>query len=193
MRLIRIPLRLVFLLLIIFSGVILAILFLRHTMSPAGLAATITRNWHRQVCHAFNIDVVVIGDMPKQPSLLVCNHISWFDITAIGSVISARYLSKYEVVDWPVVGWLAIKTGTLFIKRGAGQAASHSMQSMAQALKQGDHVVLFPEGTTTDGIDIRRFHARLFQSAIDSDALIQPVAIRYPHSNGVNVARGQVH
>lgn len=186
MRFIRIPLRLILLLLVMFAGMLMATLFLRKTMSPTGVAAGITRFWHRQVCNIFNIDITVHGQQPTQPALLVANHISWFDITALGSVISARYLSKYEVVGWPVIGWLAKKAGTLFIKRGASQAAIRSMEQMADALKQGDHVVLFPEGTTTDGHGVRKFHARLFQSAIDSQCKIQPVVIRYPHAEGVH-------
>lgn len=186
MAFLRIPFRLLFLIIIMLFGVIMAALFLRHTMSPTGSAARITRFWHQQVCRAFNIDIYVYGQQPAESALLVANHISWFDITAIGSVISARYLSKYEVVGWPVIGWLAKKAGTLFIKRGASKSAVHSMEKMADALKQGDHVVLFPEGTTTDGHTVRKFHARLFQSAIDSEKMIQPVVIRYPHQQGVH-------
>lgn len=164
----------------------MAALFLRKTMSPSGLPARITRFWHKLVCRAFNIDISIYGQPPTQPMLLVSNHISWFDITALGSVISARYLSKYEVVGWPVIGWLAQKAGTLFIKRGASKAAVHSMEKMSEALQQGDHVVLFPEGKTTDGNSVKKFHARLFQSAIDSHSMIQPVVIRYPHDDGVH-------
>ncbi|MDH5518225.1 MAG: 1-acyl-sn-glycerol-3-phosphate acyltransferase [Gammaproteobacteria bacterium] len=164
----------------------MAALFLRHTMSPAGWPATMTRFWHRRICRAFNINIQVYGKPPVQTMLLVANHISWFDITALGSVISARYLSKYEVVGWPVIGWLAKKAGTLFIKRGASQSALQSMQQMSQALQQGDHVVLFPEGKTTDGSSIKKFHARLFQSAVDSQVMIQPILIRYPHQQGVH-------
>lgn len=168
------------------AGIFIAIIFLRKTMSPSGSAARITRFWHQQICRAFNIDVIIYGELPKESMLLVANHISWFDITAIGSVISARYLSKYEVVGWPVIGWLAKKAGTLFIKRGTSQSALHSMEKMSTALTDGDHVVLFPEGTTTDGHNVRKFHARLFQSAIDSKKMIQPIVIRYPHEEGVH-------
>lgn len=163
----------------------MAALFLRKTMSPSGYSASLTRIWHRLICRAFNIDISVYGEPPEQPMLLVANHISWFDITALGSVISARYLSKYEVVGWPVIGWMAKKAGTLFIKRGASKAA-HSMEKMSDALQQGDHVVLFPEGKTTDGNGVKKFHARLFQSAIDSHSMIQPIVIQYPHDEGVH-------
>ena len=186
MSVFRIPFRLTLLIIVMLMGVVMAVLFLRKTMSPTGYAARITRFWHQQICRSFNIDVTVHGQLPEESMLLVSNHISWFDITAIGSVISARYLSKYEVVGWPVIGWLAKKAGTLFIKRGASQSAIHSMEKMADALTAGDHVVLFPEGTTTDGHTVRKFHARLFQSAIDSKKKIQPVVIRYPHEQGVH-------
>lgn len=164
----------------------MAAIFLRKTMSPSGFSARLTRFWHQLVCRAFNIKISIYGQPPTQPMLLVSNHISWFDITALGSVISARYLSKYEVVGWPVVGWLATKAGTLFIRRGASKAAAHSMEKMSEALTQGDHVVLFPEGKTTDGHSVKKFHARLFQSAIESHSMLQPVVIRYPHAEGVH-------
>ena len=164
----------------------MAALFLRHTMSPSGIPARITRFWHQQICRAFNIDVKVYGQRPEASMLIVANHISWFDITAIGTTISARYLSKYEVVGWPVIGWLAKKAGTLFIKRGTKRSASQSLDQMTDALSLGDHVVLFPEGTTTDGSKVRKFHARLFQSAIDSQSKVQPIAILYPHEKGTH-------
>lgn len=186
MKFIRIPLRSLYFITVILCGVVMAALFLRKTMSPSGFSSSLTRYWHQQVCRAFNIDITVHGQLPNEPMLLVANHISWFDISSVGSVITARYLSKYEVVGWPVIGWLAKKAGTVFIKRGASQAALHSMEKMTDALRQGDHVVLFPEGTTTDGHDVRKFHARLFQSAIESQRLIQPIVIRYPHENGVH-------
>ncbi|MDH5423544.1 MAG: 1-acyl-sn-glycerol-3-phosphate acyltransferase [Gammaproteobacteria bacterium] len=186
MKLFRIPLRLFFLVLVVLLGLFMAVLFLRHSMSPGGFSALITRFWHSQVCRAFNIDVRVYGQQPADSMLIVSNHISWFDISAIGSVISARYLSKHEVVGWPVVGWLAKKAGTLFIQRGTKKSSEHSLEKMTTALTQGDHVVLFPEGKTTDGSVIRKLHARLFQSAINSRRKIQPVVIHYPHENGVH-------
>ena len=168
------------------AGILMAILFLRHTMSPSGFSARITRQWHRQVCRAFNIDINVIGSLPNEPMLIVANHISWLDITTTGSIISARYLSKYEVVGWPVIGWLARKAGTLFIKKGTRASTTQSLDQMTAALSSGDHVVLFPEGKTTDGEKVRKFHARLFQCAIDSNKKVQPVFINYPHETGVH-------
>lgn len=182
----RIPFRLLVLVIVMLFGVMMAALFLRHAMSPRGLSASITRFWHQQICRTFNIDVKFFGQRPDQSMLIVANHISWFDITAIGSKVSARYLSKYEVVGWPVIGWLAKKAGTLFIQRGARKSAEQSLQSMTTALEQGDHVVLFPEGKTTDGSCVRKFHARLFQCAVDSQKKIQPVFICYPHEDGVH-------
>jgi len=186
MKFFRISGRIIFLSLIMFAGIFMAVLFLRHTMSPSGFSARITRHWHRQVCRVFNIDIKVTGSLPKEPMLIVANHISWLDITTTGTVISARYLSKYEVVGWPVIGWLAKKAGTLFIKKGTKASTTQSLEQMTDALNSGDHVVLFPEGKTTDGEKVRKFHARLFQCAVDSEKKIQPVVIRYPHETGVH-------
>ncbi|MDH5473908.1 MAG: 1-acyl-sn-glycerol-3-phosphate acyltransferase, partial [Gammaproteobacteria bacterium] len=88
--------------------------------------------------------------------------------------------------SWPVIGLIAKKAGTLFIKRGARGAAEQSLNEITQALKNGGHVIIFPEGTTTDGTSVKKFHSRLFQAAIDAEVSVQPIAILYPHPDGVH-------
>ena len=87
---------------------------------------------------------------------------------------------------WPVAGWLAHKAGTLFIRRGAGDS-SQVGQQLTRHLQQGHHLLIFPEGTTTDGLALRTFHGRLLSSAIDSGVPLQPVAIRYWRDGAVDL------
>ena len=96
----------------------------------------------------------------------------------LGALTPLSFLSKAEVRDWPVAGWLANKAGTLFIRRGSGDS-SQVNQQLAAHLQQERHLLIFPEGTTTDGTALRTFHGRLLSSAIDSGVPLQPVAIRY--------------
>ncbi|TQV63773.1 MAG: 1-acyl-sn-glycerol-3-phosphate acyltransferase [Halothiobacillaceae bacterium] len=154
--------------------------FYGNPFAPRG-ARTI-RAWHAGACRALGIELVSHGQ-PAPGALYACNHISWLDIPVLGSQLEgARFLSKTEVRRWPLIGWLAARSGTLFLARGQGQQDANRW--IADALRHGQGVVLFPEGTTTDGLGLRRFHARLLQAALDADAPVQPVAIRYLDADG---------
>lgn len=122
--------------------------------------------------------VTVTGELPREPMLWVSNHVSWTDIPLLGMLAPLSFLSKAEVRTWPVAGWLALKAGTLFIRRGSGDSRLIQRQ-MTQHLQKHDALMIFPEGTTTDGRSLRTFHGRLLSSAIDAGVPIQPVAIRY--------------
>ncbi|MEZ3184695.1 1-acyl-sn-glycerol-3-phosphate acyltransferase [Pseudomonas sp. LM13] len=120
----------------------------------------------------------VTGELPTQPMLWVANHVSWCDIPLLGMLAPLSFLAKAEVRAWPALGWLAQAAGTLFIRRGGGDAALVNRQ-LATQLVQGRHLLIFPEGTSTDGTDVRTFHPRLFGCALEAGCAVQPVAIRY--------------
>lgn len=142
------------------------------------------RWWSQKAARILNLTITVQGQVTQQPAVLVANHISWLDIFVLGSVLDMRFLSKAEVRHWPLIGWLADKAGTLFIARGQSGAAQQAAQHLIHVIQQGDHVLFFPEGTTTDGTSVRRFHARLFAPAIDAQVPVQPIAIQYPDQTG---------
>ena len=169
--------------LVVSTGSILTVLFQRGTLPPTGIQSHITRWWHRSVAKSIGVPVRVYGTPRKEATLFVSNHVSLFDIAALGSVLPVRFLSKAEVKNWPLLGWLATRAGTLYIPRGGREAAINANKVMAEALSMNHNVMLFPEGTTTDG-NVKRFHSRLMQSAVDSGVYIQPVAIRYPDPGG---------
>ena len=179
----RIAYRLLLLSVVITTGSVFTALFQRGTLPPTGMQSYVTRWWHRNIANSLDVTLRVYGTPREQATLFVSNHISPFDITALGSILPVRFLSKAEVKTWPLLGWLAARAGTLFIERGGRQAANKANEAMAEALSAKHNVMLFAEGTITDGT-VRKFHSRLFQSAVDSCSHVQPVAIRYPCPEG---------
>lgn len=136
--------------------------------------------WAMQLLHIWGIDLEVRGRPVMQgPALLVCNHISWLDILVIHATKHCRFVSKSELRDWPMLGTLATGGGTLYIERAQRKDAMRMVKDMAQSLKNGEVLAVFPEGTTGDGVDILPFHANLIQSAIDGDAPVQPMALQF--------------
>lgn len=138
--------------------------------------------WHNRLADILGVHVTVSGYRPMPPALLVSNHVSWLDIIILGGLTHTAFLSKYEVRRWPVVGWLAARAGTLFIRRGDGQAGAISEQ-IAGRLRERGLLTLFPEGTTTDGREVRPFFSRLFAAALETGTDVVPVALRY-HVDG---------
>ena len=143
--------------------------------------ARVTRAWHARLCRLLGLDIQVDGTA-ADGVLLVANHISWLDIPVLGACAPFVFLSKSEVRHWPLIGWMAGIVGTLYIERGAHQTADLAA-AIGDQIRAGRSVVIFPEGTTGEGHDLRRFHSRLFAAAQQPGIRVQPVAIRYG-SNG---------
>lgn len=159
------------------------ILSWRHGRSADAHWRAVVRQWLSGVAVILDLRIEQRGDPLCPGALWVSNHVSWLDIVVIGSLSpDPVFLSKDEVRHWPVIGWLARRAGTLFIRRGAGLADARTQ--IAERLAAGRSVVLFPEGTTTDGRQPRRFFPRLFQAAIDGRAPVQPLALCYPDERG---------
>lgn len=138
----------------------------------------LTRLWMRGLIGLLPLRIHRHGRPARQTALLVSNHVSWLDIVAIGAQAPVHFLSKAEVRQWPVIGWLANAAGTRFIQRG--KATGETLHShLRNALQQGESLVIFAEGTTTAGDRVRAFHGRLMSCAIESNTPVQPVAIAY--------------
>ena len=158
------------------AGVSLLERLVRHDLMPTRQRLT---HWFlARLSAALPFRLMVEGELPRQPMLWVSNHVSWTDIPLLGMLTPLSFLSKAEVRTWPVAGWLAHKAGTLFIRRGSGDSGLLNQQ-LGHHLQRGRNLLIFPEGTTTDGRALRTFHGRLLSSAIDSGVAVQPVAIRY--------------
>ena len=135
--------------------------------------------WSARVLAALGITLEAHGTPRSGPVLFAANHISWLDILAIGAVHPARFVSKADVRHWPVLGWMVECGGTLFIERERKRDAMRVVHQVALALKDGDTIAVFPEGTTSDGTGLLPFHANLLQAAITTETPVQPVALRY--------------
>lgn len=164
----------------------LTILFVFPRLTAAARAQRVVR-WAQDLLAILRVRVVVHGERPSPGqggTLLVANHVSWLDIHVLHSLLYTRFISKAEVRDWPVIGWLAHRTGTLFLERRSKRDAARVNQEMADRLRAGDCLALFPEGTTSDGQGILPFYPSLFQPAVEAKARVQPVLIRYLDASG---------
>ena len=168
--------------LLLIFGIVLTIVFLRNTRPTSGFINTIVSTWLGLVAGLLGARIKTYGTALPEKTLFVANHISWLDTLILGKLIPVHFLSKHEVKSIPLIGWLATRAGTLYIKRGCKDSASDASSEITAALNQQHNSIIFAEGTTTDG-HIKKFHSRLMQSAIDAQAMVQPVAIFYPIIN----------
>ena len=121
---------------------------------------------------------------PVSPALIICNHISWLDIFVINSVHACRFVAKSDIRDWPLIGWLCDKSGTIFIARGKQRDVRRIYAGLVQSIHNGERVAFFPEGTTSAQGTVLPFHANLFEAAIEAQVPVQAYAIRYRDAVG---------
>lgn len=161
----------------------IAVVALWFPLAPAAHRNRLKSGWSRRLLGIMGIELRVVGALPEG-GLLVANHVSWLDIYVINAARPAGFVAKAEIRHWPLVGWLSQRTETLFIERGSHRHAQHIAHEMAARLKAGHRIAVFPEGTTSDGRDLRPFHAALFQPALSARQPVQPLAIRYRDADG---------
>jgi 1-acyl-sn-glycerol-3-phosphate acyltransferase len=142
--------------------------------------------WSAGLLRAIGLQLQVSGVAPRAgATLVVANHISWLDIAAIHAAApQVRFVSKADVLRWPLLGWLIRGAGTLFIERERKRDAVRVVHAMAEALRAGDAVAVFPEGTTGPGPEPLPFHANLLQAAIATGTPVQPVVLRFSDAAG---------
>ncbi len=147
----------------------------------AGPQARLVRvgTWSRQLLGILGIALDARGTPRGGATLVVANHVSWLDILAINAVHPCRFVAKADVRHWPVIGWLVASGGTLFIERERKRDALRVVHQVADALRQGQTIAVFPEGTTSEGHGLLPFHANLLQAAISTGVPVQPVALRF--------------
>ena len=143
------------------------------------------RWWSAGLVRAMGLTLQVSGTPRPGATLIVANHISWLDIAAIHAAAPhARFVSKADVLSWPLLGWLIRNAGTLFIERERKRDAVRVVHAVAEALKAGDTVAVFPEGTTGTGPELLPFHANLLQAAVATATPVQPVVLRFSDPRG---------
>ncbi|MEC7120206.1 MAG: lysophospholipid acyltransferase family protein [Pseudomonadota bacterium] len=137
----------------------------------------------RRMCRSLGVTVELHGEMPREHALWVANHISWIDIPVIGSLARVFFLGKAEIADYPIFGRLARAGGSVFVRRGSGDANQVSDQ-VAGFLRQKLPILFFPEATTTDGRQVKRIHGKILRAALETGTRIQPVVICYVTPDG---------
>jgi 1-acyl-sn-glycerol-3-phosphate acyltransferase len=138
----------------------------------------------RGLLRTLGIRLHIEGEDIAPGTMLVANHISWVDIFVINACAPAAFVSKAEVRQWPLIGWLAAQNDTIFLRRGSRGHARIINAETAAVLDAGDNVAIFPEGTTTDGSHMLHFHAALLQPAIACGHAVQAVALSYQDRHG---------
>jgi len=136
--------------------------------------------WARGLLPRVGVQLDVQGTPPANgPVLLVANHLSWLDIPVLHAARHCRFISKADVASWPLVSTLARAAGTLFIDRGSRRDTLRIVKLMSEALRQRDVLAVFPEGTTSDGGAMLPFRANLLEAAIQVNAPVQPLGLRF--------------
>ena len=145
---------------------------------------SLRQRWSRRMLDMLGIQLQADGEVIHPGSLLVANHVSWLDIFVINALAPTAFVSKAEVRQWPLIGWLSARNDTVFLQRGSRGHAKIVNRQIADLLQGGKLVGVFPEGTTSDGTQVLHFHAALLQPAIECTQPIQPLALRYQTPDG---------
>ena len=163
------------------------------------LQRTIPHLYHRILCALIGVRIREVGARSRaSPALILSNHVSWLDICVISALTPVVFVAKSEVAGWPVFGWLARLQRTIFINRQARHQTGAATREIAGRLLGGDAVVLFAEGTSSDGIRVLPFrsslvgavHHALGNSTHHTQITVQPMSLAYVGFGGVPMGRG---
>src|SRR5579862_4230520 len=146
--------------------------------------------YHRLVCGILGIVLEEHGaPSPYRPTLFVANHSSYLDIEILGAATAGSFVAKAEVARWPMFGWLAKLQRTVFVERADRTGAARQRDEIRRRLDDGDNLILFPEGTSNDGIHLLPFKTALFAAAEDERVMVQPVSVTYQRLDGIPLGR----
>lgn len=173
--------------------VLIPIQWLAVRFWPA-LAAMIPYYFHRLTAQQLGLRVQVVGRPAKRrPLLILANHVSWLDIIALSSVMPLSFVARADMAGWPIFGLFAKLQRSVFVERTRRSATGEARDALSERLLAGDPVVLFAEGTTSDGNRVLPFRSSLV-GAVETlfgraEPVVQPVAISYTHFHGLPMTR----
>lgn len=150
----------------------------------AGLHRFFIGGWAKATVAVMGVRVRVEGERPSGPFFLVGNHLSYVDIPVLLATVDARFLAKSEVATWPVLGFLARTTGTLFVDRSRKRDLARVNEAVRGVLGAGTGVVVFPEATSTKGCDVLPFKPSIFQVPSEMALPVSCAALSYAHPKG---------
>ncbi len=155
-------------------------------ISPKKQQEHIIQFWCKKLLSIFQIKVEIRGLedylVNQKKYLMVANHISWMDIIVIQSIKPSIFVAKSDVASWPLFGWVAQMTGTIFIKRDKVSDIKKALKKIKRRLIKRS-VCIFPEGTSTNGRYLLPFKSNLFQASIDTHKSILPFCLRYEQND----------
>ncbi len=166
-------------------GAALAIIVLRYGLVRARGPLTLERRalWLHHSCRlvlrSLGIGYRRVAGQPPHRGIIVSNHLSYLDILILSAATPCFFVSKKEISRWPYFGWAARSGGTLFLNRNSRASAAEVADLIAQRLTLSVPVLFFPEGTSTDGSSVLRFHSWLFEPAVRAGAPVTPAVLRY--------------
>ena len=155
---------------------------------PGRAKISFARTYHRVLCRLIGLRVQVVGEVaPGGSVLFASNHTSWLDVLVLGSVLEGCFVAKGDVAEWPVIGWVAHLGRSIFVSRERSRTGTEA-GSMRDRLKAGDSLILFPEGTSSDGTRVLPFRSS-FLSIADAARAVQPVSVVYDRLGGLPACR----
>lgn len=181
-----------FVLLAAFAGLTVPLMPLQQLFvwSWPAMARRFPMHYHRLVCRILGIRVRVHGTTPvKGPVLIASNHVSWLDIVVLSSIAPLSFVAKRDVAKWPFFGSLARLQRTVFVDRERRHATGGARDEMRERLGHGDILVLFAEGTSSDGRRVLPFKSAFFGAAEASGVTVQPVSIVYTGHRNLPMTR----
>lgn len=166
---------------LVFGGMINAVFFIAPG-KRVHLLANGMKWWAQLNCIILGIHVTCSGEYERNKAFFIAsNHCSYLDILIIGAVMPSVFVSKKEVASWVFLGRLARLAGTVFVDRESGAALVGALETIKERLRRGVSIVVFPEGTTNNGITMREFKSSFFKASIDGKVPVLPVSILYSH------------
>jgi len=139
-------------------------------------------DWLHRFCaramRRLKIEISVVGTFPERGAV-ISNHLSYVDIVVFATLHPCVFVSKAEIRRWPVVGWMTTMSGTVYVERGHGGSAMQARKGMQAAVDAGLPVVFFPEGTTSNGSHLLKFHSGLLAQVLDSGSPVTAACLRY--------------
>jgi 1-acyl-sn-glycerol-3-phosphate acyltransferase len=144
--------------------------------------------WMKVLSILLGIRTIVTGNVDNSADLYVSNHVTYLDIIIINKLLPVNFIAKSEIADWPIIGNLASRTGTLYIKRGDNIESKKIINEMQKRLDSNKKIFFFPEGRIGNGRRIKKFHSKLFRAVENRQISIQPVVIRYPKNYPIDTS-----
>ena len=149
--------------------------------------------WLHRLCARIlrSMDIAVHGDgTPPDCGVVISNHLGYLDILVFAALHRCVFVAKSEIAAWPLLGWMTTMAGTVYVERGRGGSANRAARDMQAAANAGIPVVFFPEGTTSDGSTVLKFHSGLLVQALEAGQPVTAAHLRYrlTHDNGPAVS-----